>query len=241
MTGTLDDDALRQLRTLWDLAPPGIPVRQLTGPLADCVVGAVGPEAASASVARVLGDVEATYRATLVLKLLAGEVDVLLHAVGLVAALEHVLEPDERVISVSLDHDGGGTAGVDGLGVGDLVTDRQIAEFTFIKWATTGGNSQREVKLLRDLIKLELLEDEAAAGRRRVLYVTGGGPALKFLRSGQTIAKKLGRNADVLDRLVSRHGTRFRTVGEYWRHARTDGGVEVVDLHEVAPAMRPPT
>lgn len=240
MAWDLDDATLEQLRALWKLAPPGSPVRLLTGPLAESVVDAVGPDDALASAGGVLGDVDGAYRATLALKALAGEVDVLLHAVGLVASLAHVLEPGERVISVSLDHDGGGTAGVAGLGVGDLVTDCQVAEFTFIKWSPTGGNGQREVKLLRDLIKLDLLDDDAAAGRRRVLYVTGGGPALKFLRSGQIIAKKLSRNADVLRRLEERHGQRFGSVGDYWGRLNADGRVELVDLHEIAPVLRPP-
>lgn len=133
MRWELNDETLEQLRTLWELAPPGSPVRLLTGPLAETVVGTAGPDEARARASGVLSDVSAAYMATLALKALAGEVDVLLHAIGLVASLPYVLEPGERVISVSLDHDGGGTAGVAGLGVGDLVTDRQVAEFTFIR------------------------------------------------------------------------------------------------------------
>lgn len=96
------------------------------------------------------------------------------------------------MISVSVDHDGAGTAGAAGLGVGDLVTTHQIAEFTFIRWHPTKGNGTREVKLLRDLIKLDLLDDALADGRRRVLYVTGSNPVERFLGGRTTIEKKLG-------------------------------------------------
>lgn len=240
MAWELDDHTLNQLRSLWKLSPPGAPVRLLTEPLAKAFVGVVGPEAASAQAAGVLGDVNASYLAALALKVLAGEVDVLLHAVGIAAALPHVLEAGERVLSVSIDHDGGGTAGTAGLGVGDLVTDRQVAEFTFIRWATNGGNGQREAKLLRDLIKLDLLDDVIAAGRRRVLYVTGGSPALRFFSSGQTINKKLARNADVLGRLQERHGARFTSVSSYWDHLHQGHRVELVDLHKLAPSLRSP-
>jgi hypothetical protein len=240
MTWQLDDRVLEQLQHLWRLAPPGTPVRALTQPLAAALVGATGPEQAAEQAAGVLGDVDTAYLATLALKVLAGEVDVLLHAVGIAAALPHLLAEGERVISVSVDHDGGGTAGSAGLGVGDLVTDRQVAEFTFIRWADRGGNGQREVKLLRDLIKLDLLDDSLAAGRRRILYVTGA-PALKFLTSGQTIAKKLGRNADILGRFEGQHGDAFVSVGAYWSHLQATDRVELVDLHELAPDLRPPT
>lgn len=240
MAWQLDDGVLDQLQHLWRLAPPGTPVRGLTQPLANVLVGATGPGEAAERATDVLGDVATAYLATLALKVLAGEVDVLLHAIGIAAALPHVLTDGEQVISVSVDHDGGGTAGSAGLGVGDLVTDRQVAEFTFIRWAERGGNGQREVKLLRDLIKLDLLEDTAASGRRRILYVTGGAPALKFLTSGQTIGKKLGRNADVLARFADRHGQRFSRIGDYWAHLQSTGRVELVDLHVVAPELRPP-
>lgn len=240
MSWELDDRVLQQLRALWELAPPGTPVRRLTHPLAGALVGAAGPEQARMQAAGVLGDVDATYLAALALKELAGEVDVLLHAVGIAASLPHVLEPGERVVSVSVDHDGGGTAGPGGLGVGDLVTDRQIAEFTFIRWARSGGNGQRETKLLRDLIKLDVLGDDLAAGRRRILYVTGGAPALRFLKGRTVIATKLGRNADVLARFTAHHGDRFVDVGSYWAHLQTAERVHLIDLHEVAPALRAP-
>jgi hypothetical protein len=173
------------------------------------------------------------------LKAFAGEVDVLLHAVGIAAAMPYLLAEDELVLSVSIDHDGGGTAGVGGFGVGDLVTDRQIAEFTFIRWAKQ-GNGQRDVKLLRDLIKLDLLDDVVAEGRRRVLYVTGAAPAVRFLNSGQAINKKLNRNADIFQRFEDRHDHNFSGIGEYWAFLQRTNRVELVDLYEAAPSLRPP-
>lgn len=76
-------DALRQLEELWKLAPPGVPVRTFTQPLAASLVGASGPDDAVAPRAgAALGDALSIYRAALALKALAGEVDVLLHASG---------------------------------------------------------------------------------------------------------------------------------------------------------------
>ena len=228
-------DTLRKLEELWKLAPPGVPVRAFTQPIASALVGTTGPDDARARAGTALGDAMSIYRAALALKALAGEVDVLLHAIGITVALPHVLLPDERVISVSVDHDGAGTAGAAGLGVGDLVTDRQIAEFTFIRWHPTKGNGAREVKLLRDLIKLDLLDDSLAEGRRRVLYVTGAAPVERFLAGRTTVEKKLGRNADVLTRLKDRYSDDLPRLGDYWRNLA--GRVELVDLHTLSPDL----
>jgi hypothetical protein len=114
-------DAFRQLEALGKLAPLGVPVRAFTEPLASSLVGASGPDDAFGRGAA-LGDVLSVYRAALALKARAGEVDVLLHAIGITVAPPHVLAPNERVISVSVDHSGAGTAGAASLGVGDLCT-----------------------------------------------------------------------------------------------------------------------
>jgi hypothetical protein len=228
-------DTLRQLEELWKLAPPGVPVRTFTQPVASSLVGTTGPDDASGRAGAALGDALSIYRAALALKALAGEVDVLLHAIGITVALPYVLTRGERVVSVSVDHDGAGTAGAAGLGVGDLVTTHQIAEFTFIRWHPTKGNGAREVKLLRDLIKLDLLDDSLAAGRRRVLYVTGSKPVERFLAGRTTIEKKLGRGADVLAKFKEHYGDEFPRLGSYWTHLA--GRVELVDLHALSPDL----
>jgi hypothetical protein len=90
-------------------------------------------------------------------------------------------------------------------------------------------------------VKLDLITDELCDGRRRVLYVTGQAPAKKFLNSGQSIDSKLRGKADVLERMRSRHGDHFPKVGDYWAHARLDNRIELVDLYDIAPDMKPPT
>lgn len=54
------------------------------------------------------------------------------------------------------------------------------------------------------------------------------------------MSKKLSRNADVLNRLDLVRGDQFRSVGEYWGHLCDSRRVELIDLHEVAPDLRPP-
>jgi hypothetical protein len=63
-------------------------------------------------------------RGALTLKRLAGQIDVIVHAVGILTALPYVLAPGEVVESLSL---GAGTGGK----LHDLETNRQVAEFKF--------------------------------------------------------------------------------------------------------------
>jgi hypothetical protein len=78
----------------------------------------------------------------LLVKGLAAQIDVILHAVGILLSLPHILVSGERIRSLSL---GAGNTGRDW----DMETDRQIAEFKFIKWK--GADAIRQNTLFVDL------------------------------------------------------------------------------------------
>ena len=65
--------------------------------------------------------------ASYLVKSLAGQINVIIHAVGILTALPEILEENERVEYLSL---GAGNTGRQF----DLETDRRIAEFKFINW-----------------------------------------------------------------------------------------------------------
>jgi len=67
------------------------------------------------------------FDAALTVKRLAGRINDIVHAVGILTALPHILEPGEVIESLSL------AAGNTGRAY-DLETDRQLAEFKFIAW-----------------------------------------------------------------------------------------------------------
>ena len=83
--------------------------------------------------------------AALLIKLVAGQINVLVHAVGIVNALPYLLEKGEVVESVSL---GAGNSGRKH----DLETDRRVAEFKFIRWR--GADAVRQDNLFADLFNL---------------------------------------------------------------------------------------
>ena len=80
--------------------------------------------------------------AAVVLKEVAGQVNVLIHAVGILLSLPHILDDGEVVESLSL---GAGNTGRDF----DLVTDRRLAEFKFIQWRG-GAESIRQNSIFKD-------------------------------------------------------------------------------------------
>lgn len=152
-----------------------------------------GPDEARTAGTRLLGDrPEDVAGAAAVVKLLAGEIDTLLHAVGILAALPHILEPDEVVQAVSPAHDGAGVRVRNpGLPGGDLVTNLQVGEFTFMRWHAAKSNGVRQRKVVVDLIKLATAE---VGNRRRVFYAAQGDLIRRWL--GRSRGKVATRAAD---------------------------------------------
>jgi hypothetical protein len=166
---------------------------------------------------------DSTFSAGLLVKSLAGEINVLIHALGILLSLPHILSPGERVISASL---GAGTGGKNY----DLETTHRVAEFKFTRWR--GHDAVRQRELFADFVNLA--EDDS--GKRRMLYITGSLPA-RFLRtSNRQLASVRERRPEVLERIRHAHGGQYRTVREYY--SSRGGRVEIVDLETLLPAYQ---
>jgi len=165
------------------------------------------------------------------IKALAGQVNVLMHAAGILVSLPHILEPGEVVESLSL---GAGNTGRDH----DLETDRRIAEFKFLEWRPS-RNTIRENVVFADVFSVAA----ADTNKRRVVYLLGTDHALRFLRGGRALTSVLSRSPKVRRMFEETYGTgTFATVREYW--ATVCEKVEIVDLRELVPdvfASRPPS
>jgi hypothetical protein len=164
-------------------------------------------------------------QAALSIKRMSGQIHVIVHAVGILASLPYVLAPGERIESLSL---GAGNTGR----LHDLKTDQQIAEFKFIEWRG-GSESIRQNNVFIDLFNLA----QADTNKRRVLYVVGKDKPLRFLQNRRALSSVLSRNGAAAARFRAAHGDRFLTVRDYY-DAMSDR-VEIVDLAELVPALRP--
>lgn len=164
---------------------------------------------------------EAVLTAAITIKQLSAQIDVVIHAVGILTSLPYILEPGEVIESLSL---GAGNTGRDH----DLVTDQQLAEFKFIQWRG-GAEAIRQNSVFIDIFNLA----SAKTTKRRVLYVLDKEHPLRFLGNRRAISSVLSKNASASERFHAAHGDKFKTVREYW--ATVEPLVDVVDLRDVVP------
>ncbi len=150
----------------------------------------------------------------------AGQIHVLIHAVGSLLLLPKIMEPDEQIEYVSL---GAGNTGKPF----DLETDRRIAEFKFIHWSG-GADTIRQNTLFKDFYLLA----EHGTEKRKELYVLDCKYPLKFLRGGRALQSVLSRNVALWENFQAKHGDRFLRVCDYYA-ARQD----LVALRDAAPLV----
>lgn len=117
--------------------------------------------------------------AAALVKRLAGQINVIIHALGIMLCLPQLLQPGEVVESVSL---GAGNTGR----LFDLETNQRVAEFKFIAWQG-GPESIRQNSLFKDFYCLA----EHDTPKRKYLYVLGTEIPLRFLTANRAIGSVL--------------------------------------------------
>lgn len=156
------------------------------------------------------------------LKNALGQIDVDIHAIGILLLLPAILQRGEVIESLSL---GAGSTGKKF----DLETNLSIAEFKFIHWK--GRDSTRQDSLFKDFFYLA----EEDTNKKRCLYVLGLEHPLKFLNGGRAIDSVLSRNIKLLKDYQKRYGTRFSKVCEYYNYRKHL--VELTDINRVMPSL----
>lgn len=151
------------------------------------------------------------------IKGLVGQIHVVIHALGILLCLPHLLEDNEVVEYVSL---GAGNTGR----AFDLETDRRIAEFKFIRWQG-GPEPIRQNGLFKDFYLLA----EHSSEKRKCLYLLGTKRPLKFLRGARSLSSVLNGHADIRERFFSQYGEQYRVVSEYYSPRQ-----ELVTLEDVS-------
>lgn len=150
------------------------------------------------------------------MKKLAGQINVTIHALGILLCLPHILEPGEQIEYVSL---GAGNTGR----AFDLETDRRVAEFKFIRWRG-GAESIRQNSIFKDLFFLNHHQTD----KRKYLYLLGTSHAIKFLKGGRSLNSILSRH-EKLNRLFHKqYGAQFVRVSEWYAMHRD--GVKIEDV-----------
>ncbi len=150
-------------------------------------------------------------------KKLAAQINVIIHASGILMCLPKILESDEIVQYLSL---GAGNTGRPF----DLETNKRVAEFKFIRWR--GADAIRQNSLFKDFYQLA----EHSTPKRKYVYLLGTDYPLKFLNGRRAIRSVLDKYATVLTRFTAKHSNQYDTVRDYYQ-AR---GNQVI-LQDVSP------
>ena len=160
----------------------------------------------------------------LALKQIAGQINVLIHAIGILLALPHILEDQETIQSVSL---GAGNTGKSF----DLETTHRVAEFKFINWKG-GPESIRQNQLFKDFYLLA----EHDTSKKRCLYVIGKTHPLKFLQGGRSLSSVMSRNNKLWTVFKNLYGEKFSVVSEYYEYRKSL--VHLIDIAGLVPQFQ---
>lgn len=157
------------------------------------------------------------------LKKLAGQINVLIHGVGILAALPEILEEKESIEYLSL---GAGNTGRKF----DLETDIRIAEFKFITWQG-GAESIRQNSLFKDFYNLV----EHKTHKKKFLYVLGTKEPNRFLNSDRSLKSVLSKDTKLAKDFFMKYENQFIVVRDYFECYADQ--VEIVDLLSVIPKI----
>ena len=145
------------------------------------------------------------------LKRIAGQINVAIHALGILLCLPHILNPDEEVEYISL---GAGNTGREF----DLETSHRVAEFKFIHWRG-GPEFIRQNSVFKDFFLLA----ESEIAKAKYLYVLGTEHPLKFLNGGRALTSVLSKDERIRDRFYALFQDRYLRVRDYYQPRRDLG------------------
>jgi len=157
------------------------------------------------------------------LKRAAAQINVMIHAVGILLALPHILDDDEHIEYLSL---GAGNTGRQF----DLETDKRVAEFKFINWQG-GPEVIRQNSLFKDFYSLV----EYDSPKMRCLYVLGKKIPLRFFSGNRTLKSVLSRNNKLEREFFAKYGDKFKVVCEYYAFHKDK--VQIIDVLNILPEM----
>ncbi|MEZ8017835.1 hypothetical protein ACED63_05355 [Vibrio splendidus] len=149
----------------------------------------------------------------LAVKKVAGEINVIIHASGILHSLKDILKQGEVVQSVSL---GAGNTGRKF----DLETNLQVAEFKFIDWKG-GAESIRQNGLFKDFYELAEYDTEKAKN----LYVVGTHYPLKFLNGGRALTSVLSKQPAIYKGISDKYGSAVKVVRDYYEIHKSSVGI----------------
>jgi hypothetical protein len=152
-------------------------------------------------------------------KVAAAQIDEVIHTVGILQSLPHILEQGEQVEYVSL---GAGNTGKKF----DLETNKRVAEFKFIDWQPK-SNTIRENGIFKDFYGLA----EHETHKKKELYVIGTNYVLKFLNGGRALNSILSKQPKILTEISDNYDSSVKVASDYFELHKSN--VEICDVSKI--------
>ena len=131
------------------------------------------------------------------LKRIAGQINVAIHALGILLCLPHILNPDEEVEYISL---GAGNTGR------NLILKRVIV---WLSSSSFTGEVVRNLIRQNSVFKDFFLLAESEIAKAKYLYVLGTEHPLKFLNGGRALTSVLSKDERIRDRFYALFQDRY--------------------------------
>lgn len=160
----------------------------------------------------------------LVVKKSLGQINVIIHALGIVNLLEQILDEDEVIQELSI---GAGSTNRPF----DLVTNKRIAEFKFINWSGK-QDAIRQNNVFKDFFELEVYKTD----KKKYLYVLDKDIVLKFLNNNRSLESVLSKN-EIRNKFYEVYGNRYSTVSDYYKE--NSQKVEIVEIRDLDENLFP--
>ena len=157
-----------------------------------------------------------------VIKQLTAQIDVVIHTLGILLCLPHILRTGEIIEHVSL---GAGNTGR----AFDIETNQRVAEFKFIRWQG-GSESIRQNSVFKDFFGLA----EYDTVKEKYLYVLGTEHGEKFFNGGRALSSVL-RTATLRNKFTKKFGNQYQTVRDYYLPRKTL--VVIQDVSSFVPEL----
>jgi len=151
------------------------------------------------------------------IKKLSAQVDVFIHAYGILLVLPKILDDNEVIEYLSL---GAGSTGK----AFDLSTTKRIAEFKFAQW-DKDNNTIRQNNIFKDFLELAISDD--GNGKIRCLYCLSATEIIQFLsNSERNLGSVLSRNS--IGKKYVEYQKKYGTVKKFYMDFMDK--VEIVEL-----------
>lgn len=158
--------------------------------------------------------------AALEVKSVMGQINVIIHTLGIINSLPYILDEDEIIESVSLGADNSSSEF-------DLITNKRIAEFKFITWR--GNDSTRLKTTFVDYYNLV----EYKTDKDKYLYLIDCNNFKKFLGGRRRFTNILSKNTNIAKEFEEKYKGKYNYINEYY--SENCSKVKLISLKDLIP------